>query len=508
MTNDFNFGLVQRYVDGTASAKDMLQLNSQLRDSPEMRQEFIELLNLDSALSIVCEPVNEEEVTAFEVKRPSLTQVDHSEADSPPADSSNRLLSRSLFRLAAVAACLTLLIGGTWWWHASQQVWATVQNRIGFGGLKEGIELRGELHEIDAGVVQLVTAYGAEIVIEAPAKFQFESADRLKLTRGRLSASVPPAATGFTVMTPSGEAVDLGTRFGVDVRGIGPAEIHVFEGEVIAKASGASASDNLYEGDAVRMDQGASASRELRSSAFIQSAEMSELTPHVTSDQRRRAEEYVTQLRRDPALIAMLDFESDQLPPGVFHIAQGRWPRSRAPEFIDVGDHMRLDAGGDREWPQLTLAAWVRLDQVGAPYQSLLHTDGWESTPGQVHWMVTRHTTMRLALAGNTLAPDAEELEGYPDSRTPVLPKQGRWVHLATVYDATARTVRFYLNGDFDKETRQAIAHPARLGAAQIGNWDRHDRKLSGRVDELFIFGRTLSDTEIQTLYEAGNPYR
>jgi hypothetical protein len=122
--------------------------------------------------------------------------------------------------------------------------------------------------------------------------------------------------------------------------------------------------------------------------------------------------------------------------------------------------------------------------------------------------MVTRHATMRLALRGNTLAAGSDETEGYPDSRTQVLPELGRWVHLATVYDANTRTVRFYHNGRFDKETRQAIAHPARLGPARIGNWDRQDRKLSGRVDELLLLGRALSDAEIRALFEAGNPYR
>ena len=149
------------------------------------------------------------------------------------------------------------------------------------------------------------------------------------------------------------------------------------------------------------------------------------------------------------------------------------------------------------------------IDRLGAPYQSLLHTDGWsKNNPGQVHWMVTRNTTMRLALFGNTLAPGSDEREAFPDSRTPVLPEQGRWVHLATVYDSAARTVRFYLNGKFDKETHQDIAHPARLGAAQIGNWDRKDRKLSGRMDELLLLGRAMSDAEVRALYEAGNPYR
>jgi hypothetical protein len=116
--------------------------------------------------------------------------------------------------------------------------------------------------------------------------------------------------------------------------------------------------------------------------------------------------------------------------------------------------------------------------------------------------------TMRLALRDNTLPPDADDRHGYPDSRTSVRPEQGRWMHLAVVYDADARTVRFYLNGRFDKEARQAIALPARFGPAQIGNWDSNDRRLSGRVDELLILGRAMSDDEIQALFAAGNPYQ
>ncbi len=122
--------------------------------------------------------------------------------------------------------------------------------------------------------------------------------------------------------------------------------------------------------------------------------------------------------------------------------------------------------------------------------------------------MVTRNTTMRLALFGNTLAEGFEEHDGYPDSRTPVLPEQGRWVHLAAVYDSVARSVRFYLNGQLDKETLQEIAHPARLGPAQIGNWDKHDRKLSGRIDEFVVLGRAMPDDEVRGLFAAGNPYR
>jgi hypothetical protein len=89
-----------------------------------------------------------------------------------------------------------------------------------------------------------------------------------------------------------------------------------------------------------------------------------------------------------------------------------------------------------------------------------------------------------------------------------VLPEQGRWVHLAAVYDAPAKTVRFHLNGRLDREVRLDVAHPARLGPAQIGNWNRNDRRLSGRVDELVLLGRAMSDAEVRALHAAGSPYR
>jgi hypothetical protein len=392
----------------------------------------------------------------------------------------------------------------------ANQPYATVESAAGIASLSPGLKLRGEMHELKAGTLALITRRGAHVVIEAPATFQFESAQRLRISRGRLAADVPPSAKGFTVITPSGDAIDLGTRFGVDVPAQGAAEIHVFQGEVIAKANGAKQQQSVRGGDAVAMDQGASATRELRTAAFIQPDEMSSLTAGLAAGQRTHAEASLAQLRKDPALITLMDFESDtQNGEGVYRMVQGRWPGSRAPEFVHVGDHLKLDVGGDRSWPQLTLAAWVRIDRLGEPYQSLLHTDGWsKNNPGQVHWMITQDTRMRLALIGNTLATGADERNGFPDSRTPVLPERGRWMHLASVYDSEKGTVRFFLNGRFDKETRQQVAHPARLGPAQIGNWNQKDRKLSGRVDELLILGRAMSDDEVRALHAAGNPYR
>lgn len=476
---------LQEYCEGTASAETTALLERALREDPEYRLHFLEYLNLDQALS----------------SAGGSAQIETEPAPAPLP------FRAGPSRWGALAAGLTLLALGPWAAHALRSPYAMVTSTTG-NGPREGTSLRSRQVRFEAGVVEFLTAKGARIVVEAPADVHFESADTLRVLRGKVAADVPPRAKGFTVLTPNGNAVDLGTRFGVDVPESGDAEVHVFQGEVIAQATGAQTKQSLRTGEALAMHNGVNALRELRSAAFIQPDEMPQLSAGLAWGQRARAQTSLQALKAEPALIALLDFTDNTHLPGVFRMAQGRWPGSFAPEFVHQGDHLKLDVGAERLWPQLTLAAWVRLDQLGSPYHSLYHTDGWQNeTPGQVHWMLTKDSRMRLALRGNSLAPGSTERDGFPDSSTSVLPQRGRWVHLATVYDADARSVRFYLNGQFDKETLQEVAHPARLGPAQIGNWNRQDRKLSGRMDEFLLLGRALNDGEIRELYLSGNPY-
>ena len=88
-----------------------------------------------------------------------------------------------------------------------------------------------------------------------------------------------------------------------------------------------------------------------------------------------------------------------------------------------------------------------------------------------------------------------------------MLGTEGRWMHLAFVYDAGARTVRFYVDGRPDGVTVLEDAPPARLGPARVGNCNNRDRKLSGRMDDLVFIGSALTADEIRGLYESGLPY-
>ncbi|MBA2114982.1 LamG-like jellyroll fold domain-containing protein [Bremerella alba] len=512
MSNDDSFQHdVQDYLENRATPEQVFQLNERLRNDPEARRSFREILNLDSVLMETSEEITGEAnkaYAAYQWPGPANAPLapQPKEASVSVVDSQR---NRSWVSLVLVIAASLVVIVGTLSWFAENREYAIVEYAAGAQGLSTGMTLGAESHFIQAGTVQLVTPRGARIVIEAPALFYFESAQRLHLKHGRLAADVPPEAHRFTVITPTGQAIDLGTKFGVDMPEEGEAEIHVFQGEVIAQSTEGGNLRNLRDNQAFRLQSAVGTPSSFRSGAFIQPGEVDSLHAALQAGQPKRSQLAQRQLRDDPDLIALLDFDTGKKHPGKYRSVQGRWPGSQAAEFVNVGDHMKLDVGGEHSWPQLTLAAWVRLDQLGEPYHSLLHTDGWEVTnKGQVHWMVTRLTTMRLALRDNTLAPEDLAQEGFPDSQTSVLPEQGRWVHLAAVYDADLKTVRFYFNGQFDSESKLSRAHPARLGPAQIGNWNTNDRTLSGRIDEMLILGRAMSDVEMEQLFASGNPYR
>ena len=249
--------------------------------------------------------------------------------------------------------------------------------------------------------------------------------------------------------------------------------------------------------------------RELRRAAFIHAGELSQLKNGWTPERERVRNAAKQRMLADESLLAFIDFSSaDQPALGANHGArsvQGRFPETTALEFLDEGDHVRFDL--DAVTDELTLMAWVRLDRNASGVNSIYHTDNWK-TPGQVHWMVAEEKQMRLALYGQSLP----EGRGWPESKSTIIEELGRWVHLVSVYDAKAGTVRFYVDGNLDSQIVLEDSPPAVLSSAQIGNWSHQnprfgDRRLSGRLDELVILRRSVSDAEISAWQQVGSPY-
>jgi hypothetical protein len=82
------------------------------------------------------------------------------------------------------------------------------------------------------GLARITFGSGAEVRLEGPADLELVSPLRCVLHGGRLTATVPPGATGFVVETPNSVVTDYGTEFGVSVGRDEVANVHVFSGHV------------------------------------------------------------------------------------------------------------------------------------------------------------------------------------------------------------------------------------------------------------------------------------
>ncbi|VAX41086.1 hypothetical protein MNBD_PLANCTO02-2205, partial [hydrothermal vent metagenome] len=90
-----------------------------------------------------------------------------------------------------------------------------------------------EKQTLTQGTVELLLPTGVKVFIAAPATFQVTGENEITLSHGTLLANVTPeAGKGFTVKTPRGRVVDLGTIFGVEVESSGTSSVQVFKGNV------------------------------------------------------------------------------------------------------------------------------------------------------------------------------------------------------------------------------------------------------------------------------------
>jgi hypothetical protein len=91
----------------------------------------------------------------------------------------------------------------------------------------------GNIVFLREGLAQLLFDNETRVTLEGPAEFQILMGDHIKLNYGRLYATVPQGAIGFTVNTSSARIIDLGTEFGIETDGHGDTVLHVIKGKTM-----------------------------------------------------------------------------------------------------------------------------------------------------------------------------------------------------------------------------------------------------------------------------------
>jgi PKD repeat protein len=156
-------------------------------------------------------------------------------------------------------------------------------------------------------------------------------------------------------------------------------------------------------------------------------------------------------------------------------------------DWVTVPDSASLDLTGP-----LTMTAWARPTTLGSWRQVLLK----ESASGLAYALYATNDS------GNQ--PSAYYSIGGADRAVvaPTALQAGTWTHLAATYDGSA--LRLYVNGTLVQSTPMSGAVAQSNGPLRIGGNSVWGEWFSGLIDEVRVYDRALSPSEVVTDSESG----
>jgi hypothetical protein len=157
-------------------------------------------------------------------------------------------------------------------------------------------------------------------------------------------------------------------------------------------------------------------------------------------------------------------------------------------DMIEIPESDSLDISGK----EITVSAWIKAKRIDRRQviaaKNALGINSWILEINPIDF-AQGHINFYLDLWG---------IDGNFGSKTPVT--VDRWYHVAGVYNGDER--RIYINGRFDASQMVSRDIPTNDQPVTIGGWGSPSRYFNGTIDDVALFNRTLSDYEIQQLYE------
>ncbi|MCO8122393.1 FecR family protein [Stieleria sp. TO1_6] len=175
-------------------------------------------------------------------------------ARNPGGSASDPLQPGALSQRQAVSVATLMMSEGCRWDRRAlpgqRSAWPTGQTSV-----RNGTPLQPGRLRLLEGTAVVRFQSGAAVVLDQNCDLELVSRGLARVHHGQMTVHVPDEAIGFTLLTPTGEVEDRGTEFRLDVKSSGATEVHVLDGEVLARFPQASAdSKTLVKGQSIRVD--------------------------------------------------------------------------------------------------------------------------------------------------------------------------------------------------------------------------------------------------------------
>ena len=500
-SDDGDLRRIDEWHNGSISEADFAALQQRLLQDPRLRAEF-------RAVAVI-----EEGLTALAWNSILIQPA------AQPQVQPKRSLSWLLVSLAIAAAAVLAVMP---WRPRSEAPKASVVRSVTallvdeagaeFAQKRQPGEVRFDpgSYELLAGTVHLRFANGADLVVQGPARFNIRDESHTQLISGRVRAIVPPTAHGFTIETRDIAYEDIGTEFGLSVDAdMGESAMYVFDGQVnLHRAGTTRLLKSVFAGNAVRCRDGrVESAREVSTIHFPSPSEIGHL----------RWKSLHGEVQTDPNLIAWFPFTREDnasiltnaqrthgIPDGRIFGAQwaaGRWSGKQALLFDRDSDFAELEIPG--EFQELSIGVWLMVDRFDWEKSAILNSNG--ADPGDLHLQVTRYGLPRGSVLGGRAA-------NYRWVGNPV--PLSKWVYVVSVQSIPQRRSVIYVNGErvweVDIASNDLMIRP---GVCRLGNWlaegakdGSSPRAMRGRIDEVSVWNRALTQPEIVLLTEKGRP--
>lgn len=372
--------------------------------------------------------------------------------------------------------------------------------------------IRTGRYELEKGISSIQFENGVEVVVEAPAIFEIESAMKMNLTHGRLAANVSPEGIGFEIATPSAHVIDHGTEFAVEVADDQSSEVHVFKGEVEVQPL-AEIGDDLN--DPVHLFSNAATRVEFASHVPMGIPIDNHRFLRTLAEPRHAYAPMVKQL--NPSLYFrcgipkdgvtmrdaagehdgfLIDRGSSRPPfcPGKIGSA-GRFNGPKDGAFIHVPDYPKTGFA-------LSGVCWIYAESL--PRNAAIAKNSQRPRKGQFRWRLDHDTG---CVEVRVLQKDGAEITLTESKPLPIK----EWQHIAFV--ANGEFLQIYRNGEKTGEVPCGPLLQVDTPELLIGaRWKNREEITPvahnfwhGRIDEFALFNQALTAQDILNLYKVAN---